>query len=278
MARRVNVLVTGIPRAGTTLVGALLDSLPNTVCLSEPPWHWHKSSGGKLDIGPDPTGEIFAKWLVGDFVTLRRKLVAGEPVQDRRSDNNQSLTNYYAARSSLEQSEHSAVHLKEFSAASLNEDFTLAIKHNGPYLSALGPLVELDFFTIIGLVRHPVDVINSWRALNLPVSRGKMHDAARCWPEMARATDNGEVLQRQGMIYDLICERLYSYRDRVSVLRYEDVVSDPACLARAVGSPSQPATELIGKPSRSVSEQEFALISDALLKYGRHYRLFYPEP
>lgn len=278
MARRVNVLVTGIPRAGTTLVGALLDSLPNTVCLSEPPWHWHKSSGGKLDIGPDPTGEIFAKWLVGDFVTLRRKLLAGERIQDRRSDNNQSLTNYYSARSSLDQQDHQALHLKEFSAPSLSEDFTLAFKHNGLYLSALGPLVELDFFTIIGLVRHPVDVINSWRALNLPVSRGKMHDAARCWPEMARATDEGGVLQRQVMIYDLICERLYSYRDRVSVLRYEDVVREPACLARAVGNSSQPSTELIGKPSRSVSEQESALISAALLKHGRHYRLFYPEP
>lgn len=278
MSKTQNVLVTGIPRAGTTLLGALLDSLPNTVCLSEPPWHWHRSTGGQLDIGPDPTGEVFAKWLVGDFIDLRRKLVDGESVRDRRSEINQPFTNYHSARSSAEQKKHSALQLRNFSLASLDAQFTLAIKHNGPYLTALGPLVDLEYFSIIGMVRNPVDVIHSWRSLNLPVSRGMMHDAARCWPEMAEATKSANTLKRQVMIYDLICKRLHAYRDRISILRYEDVIRDPSRVARVMNSPSQPDPGIIDRPSRSVSEKEHALITDAFSKYARHYRFFYAEP
>ena len=277
MSENLNVLVTGIPRAGTTLVGALLDSLPNTICLSEPPGHWHKSTGGKLDIGPDPVGAVFAKWLVGDFVDLRRRLLCGEAVQDRRYENNKPLTNYHAANPDSAAAGRTALQVRNFSPGRLDPSFTLAIKHNGPYLTALGPLIELGYFSIIGVVRHPVDVINSWRSLNLPVSRGKMHDAARCWPEMEQSTAVGEVLQRQVMIYDLICQRLNFYREHIAVLRYEDVVQDPSSVARAIGSTFQPGPEIISKPSRSVCEQERSLIVEALLQHGRHYRAFYPE-
>lgn len=277
MKGRTDVLVTGVPRGGTTLVGALLDSLPDTVCLSEPAWHWHKATGGKLDIGPDPRGEVFAKWLVGDFVDLRRRLLNGEEILDRRSGDNRAPTNYHAAGPGGQNVAGAGVTVRRFSAARLEPDFTLAIKHNGPYLTALGRLVELDHFAIVGVVRHPVDVIHSWRSLDLPVSRGKMHDAARCWPEMAQATSGGDILQRQVLIYDLICKRLHTYRDRLTILRYEDVISDPARVALAVGSSSRPDTDIVGEPSRSVSAEQRSLIADALRQYGEHYRLFYPD-
>lgn len=280
MSRGADVLVTGVPRGGTTLVGALLDSLPDTVCLSEPPWQWHKATGGRLDIGPDPRGEVFAKWLVGDFVDLRRRLLRGEPVLDRRSADNRATTNYHAKRSSGTGANAPAaagVQVRGFRAGPLERDFTLAIKHNGPYLTALKPLLDLDHFTIIGVVRHPVDVIHSWRSLDLPVSRGKMHDAARCWPEMAQATADGDVLQRQVLIYDLICQRLHALGDRLTLLRYEHVLADPACVSRAIGADALPGPGLVGTPSRTVSEEQRAVIAGALARYGRHYRRFYPD-
>ncbi|MFW5815740.1 MAG: hypothetical protein ACOCVP_02690 [Wenzhouxiangella sp.] len=277
MKGRTDVLVTGVPRGGTTLVGALLDSLPDTVCLSEPAWQWHKATGGKLDIGPDPRGEVFAKWLVGDVVDLRRRLLAGEEILDRRSVDNRSPTNYHGASDDAGQTGCSGVQVRRFSPGRLEPDFTLAIKHNGPYLTALGPLLNLDYFTIIGVVRHPIDVIHSWRSLDLPVSRGKMHDAARCWPEMAQATAAGDLLKRQVLIYDLICQRLYACREQLTLLRYEDVLADPACVPRAIGVDTPPAPGLVGKPTRTVSEQQRRVIADALLRYGHHYRRFYPD-
>lgn len=277
MDRPLDVLVTGVPRGGTTLVGALVDSLPDTICLSEPPWQWHRSTGGQLDIGPDPSGDIFAKWLVGDFVDIRRRLLCGEEVLDRRVKDDRSPTNYHAAAPAGMPAEASGFALKPVQNLGLTPDFTLAVKHNGPYLTALGPLLKLAHFVMIGVVRHPVDVIHSWRSLNLPVSRGKMHDAARCWPEMAKATESGDALKRQVLIYDLICQRLHACRDQMTVLRYEDVCAEPVLVARAVGSDALPNTALIAEPSRRADAEQRGIIGSALKAYGRHYRNFYPE-
>ncbi len=272
-----DVLVTGVPRGGTTLVGALLDSLPDTLCLSEPPWHWHRSTGGKLDIGPDPTGQVFAKWLVGDFVDLRRRLLAGEVVLDRRESNNRPVTNYHAAGHDEQTQATPKLTLRPVIASRLEEGFMLAVKHNGPYLTALKALVELDHFTIVAVVRHPVDVIHSWQSLNLPVSRGKMHDAARCWPEMAEATGHGDLLERQVRIYDLICQRLHEYRDHLTILRYEDVLADPTLVSQSVGHPKAPDRETVGLPTRRVNTRQRMEIEDALIKFGRHFKRFYPN-
>ncbi len=277
MGRHTNVLVTGVPRGGTTLVGALLDSLPDTICLSEPPWQWHKATGGKLDIGPDPTGDEFAKWLVGDCVDLRRRLLQGEEVMDRRGADNRPSTNYHAADAGSRSVLASGLALRPLKAGRLSVHFTLAIKHNGPYLTALGPLVRLGHFRIIGVVRHPVDVIHSWRSLKLPVSRGKMHDAARCWPEMAAVTESGEIMKRQVLIYDLICERLHRFRGQVQVLRYEDVCREPGLVTSAIGADMVADQDLIRQPSRQVDAEQRATITQAVKQYGRHYRHFYPD-
>lgn len=272
-----NILVTGIPRSGTTLAGALLDTLPDTVCLSEPPWHWHKATGGVLDIGRDPDGMQFAKWLVGDFVAIRRKLAAGEQVLDRRAPDDRAITNYHRADRSAASGVVSETGMRPFARSGLSQDFTLAIKHNGPYLTALGPLLDLGWFTVVGIVRHPVEVIHSWRALNLPVSHGKMHDAARCWPEMEAATAEGPVLERQVRIYDLICARLFHYRDRLHLLRYEDLRADPQLLARAVGAEASVRADVLDAPSREVPDAERALIVRALEAQAHHYRALYPD-
>jgi len=268
-----NVLLTGIPRSGTTLAGALIDSLPDTVCISEPPWHWHRASGGKLDIGPDPDGSVFARWLVGDFVAMRAKLLRGETVQDRRAADAAPLTNYHDAGSAGA----AASTTRHFSRSGLSANFTLAVKHNGPYLTALQQLLELEWFTVVAIVREPVAVIHSWRSLNLPVSRGRMHDAARCWPELEQATSHGSVLERQVRIYDLICERLHRLRERIHIVPYEAMVEQPALLSQAIGATTACAPALISAPSRRVPPEEQAIISAALRQYGSHYRLFYPE-
>jgi hypothetical protein len=269
-----NVLLTGIPRSGTTLAGALIDSLPDTVCISEPPWHWHRATGGKLDIGPDPDGSVFARWLVGDFVAMRAKLLRGETVQDRRAADAAPLTNYHDAGAGSA----AATATRHFSRSGLSPDFTLAVKHNGPYLTALQQLLDLEWFTVVAIVREPVAVIHSWRSLKLPVSRGRMHDAARCWPELEQATSHGSVLQRQVRIYDLICQRLHLLRERIHIIRYEAMVEQPALLSSAIGAAVDCAPALISAPSRSVPPEEHALISAALQEHGSHYRLFYPEP
>ena len=46
-----DLIVTGIPRAGTTLLAACVDSLEDAVCLSEPEWQalWSQETKERLE-------------------------------------------------------------------------------------------------------------------------------------------------------------------------------------------------------------------------------------
>src|SRR5690606_21718614 len=151
-----DVIVTGIPRSGTTLAASLIDSLPDTVCLNEPGWHHARSA---------PTPEGFAQFIKKDFARLRRQLVEGEPVPDRRAGDGSATTNYYRVEGGKMESSFEVL---PFTRPGLSAEFTLAIKHNGPYLAVLPQLIALKAFIFIAIVRHPVEVLHSWRSLSLP--------------------------------------------------------------------------------------------------------------
>ena len=261
-----NIILTGIPRSGTTLAAALLDGLPDTVCLNEPDWQ----AGRRMASGGD-----YARWLVGDFMELRKKFLAGEPVRDRRRQNGAALTNYFSAGAGGMKTHYEMVGLTR---AGLSPDFTLAVKHNGPYLAILKPILDIGWFRVIAIVRNPIEVIASWRALDLPISRAEMPAAAPYWPRLAEIIQSGdELLIKQAKIYDLMCRRIHNLRDRMKVILYEDMVRNPALLSDAAGVSSAPSSALIEKPPRIISDTEREVIALALRAHGEFYRHFYPE-
>lgn len=262
-----NVIVTGIPRAGTTLATALIDSIQDTVCLSEPGWHdWNLLSHNNN----------YAKWLAGDFIKLRKKFLAGDPVADRRSLAGEPVTNYFKMNPGSQKMEH---HFKivPITRPGLTPDFTLAAKHNGPYLSALPAIVDMGWFTVLAIVRSPLDVIHSWRSLQLRVSKGELPDATLGWPKMAELVkEDCDLLEKQVRMYDLICSRLYSLRDHIRVVHYEKMLENPNLLSEAIGISATPDKQLLGKPSRQLPEQEREIILRALRAHGKFYNYFYP--
>ncbi len=261
-----NVIVTGIPRSGTTLVAALIDSLPDSVCLNEPAWQ----AGRRFESGSD-----YARWLVGDFMDLRQKLLAGTPVKDRRAKDHSALTNYFSPGFSEMQTHYAMV---DFTRPGLTHDFMLAVKHNGPYLAILKPLLELGWFTAIAVVRHPVEVIHSWHSLKLPISRGEMPGATPYWPKLADiVAGTDDLLVKQVKIYDLMCRRIYNLRERIHVLPYETLVKTPAVLSEYLGVSTRPAARLIDKPKREIPAKERRAIMEALKTHGEYYSHFYPH-
>ncbi|MDX1975003.1 MAG: sulfotransferase [Rickettsiales bacterium] len=263
-----NILVTGIPRSGTTLVSALIDGLPDAVCLNEPDWQ----AG---NFTPNPTN--YAKWLVGDFVKVRRRLLLGESVPERRAADGSAVTNYYKLdpESNAVKTNYTTV---RFTRPGLSENFSLAIKHNGPYMGALPAIAELAWFRIVAVVRNPIDVIHSWRSLDLPISRGEMPNATAYWPALAELTARPmDLLERQVRIYDLICRRLVDLRPYIHLLTYEALRADPQALTQATAIAGEPNRALIDKPSREVPVEERDKIHAALRYFGEYYRAFYPD-
>lgn len=227
-----NVLITGIPRSGTTLVTALFDSLANSACLSEPSWQaqWVASARDAADL---------ARRICADIPEIRYRILSGDAVEDRLAVDGKTVTNYFERTNSG--SVNNAYEITHRRRIVKNEDFLLGIKHNALYTATLDNLVNMDGFKILCIVRHPVPTILSWQSLKVPVSYGRMPHGERFWPELRRiiATEP-DILVRQIRILDLFCDRYLmlsaSHSSRVALVRYEDFVRDPGILENMTGS------------------------------------------
>ena len=235
-----DIIITGLPRAGTTLLAKMIDTMPDSVCLNEPLWHydWAKQHGRQ---GPD----AFARWLEEDLAEQRHHLLAGKPVMDRRLPSGEAVTNYFREHPTQKEARN-RVGMVPFTREGLTADFTLATKHNILYLSVLDELVKRKAFKIIAIIRHPLGVIASWQTTPIPISRGELPAAMIYWQHMRELVATPmDLLEKQIRMYDAMCERLYAHRAQIEIIKYEELVQDPSLLADSIGKASQFRTNVI---------------------------------
>ena len=203
------ILITGPPRAGTTLTCELLGSLPNTVALDEP-----------LDLeifrGPRPDQQHDSGFAARVLTRLGRR-----STQDSTRDYPEMLLDTVAARVELFASDmrHSALTRGVVRSKSVNgqisgqekvvdehderglrkrltqkgdisvgkpltENFTLAIKHNGSFTACLEQLVAR--FPVYAVVRNPLSILLSWQAVPMPIRVGHVPFAETLDPGLAK--------------------------------------------------------------------------------------------
>jgi hypothetical protein len=214
------VLLTGVPRGGTTLLAALVDSLDDTLCLSEPPEFW--------DIaGRSTTSAACAAEVIATIASRRARLAAGEPVIDHRLADGSPPTDYYPV-----DTERPALY--EVASEWFDDASLLGVKHNGVFTAILPELLAADL-PVIAVVRDPLPTIRSWRANNLPIGHGQL-DGKHLWPALVAATGGPAGPDRLARTYECIVARYVEHRDRLRALvRYEDLLADPSIIARIVG-------------------------------------------
>src|SRR5688500_4200022 len=133
-----DVLVTGLPRSGLTLVAALIDSLPNAVCLNSP-----QAQGAQARKLHETIP--FCKWLAGDFIWHRSRLLTHAPVKDYRApDGSPLLDGLKDPR--LQRDAAGDPVMSSLVREGLRDDFILAMKHDALYTCVLPTLVELQHF------------------------------------------------------------------------------------------------------------------------------------
>lgn len=227
------LLLTGIPRSGTTLAAALLDSMDDTVCLSEPDEHVQL-----MERSQDAAG--FAAALHRLLVQTKRDLLQGKTVVDRRQPDGSAVTNYLTGPDAGGNRQTAYV-IRAGKPKSLSPNVLVGAKHNALFIAALPELVRTEAFRIIALVRDPVAVLTSWQSVPLPIATGRLPAAERFWPELRElSADTVPLLTKQMRIYDLLCRRFIEHRHKISILKYEDMVSDCTKLADATGRPLSP--------------------------------------
>ena len=277
-----NVIITGLPRAGSALASALLDSLPNTVSFNQPP--------APMAVAQKPLETLpYCKWLVGDYVWTRRALLDQEPVCDfRAADGTPLLDGLFDARRKLKEpvQEGTADTPPEpepvfFTKNGLDKDFILAMRHHTLFTSVLPTLVQFNHFKIIAVIRNPLDVFSSWGRLPQPlISRGNPHGIARFWPELlAIMESNLSQAECFVQLYEAYLGRYHELRDHIIIVKYEDLLEDPALLHKEFGAKdiSSAILKLIEKRTHAHNTPQAASFRDAFRKYGVFTKLYYPN-
>lgn len=237
-----DVIITGIPRSGTSLAAALLDQAPNAFCLSEPREHF-----ALVETAADAVA--FTDHLCLDFDRLRETLLSGGEVMDRRDADGSAVTNYFTGSPS-DVDRKSTYSIRAVARKGLRPDFILGIKHNAPFTAVLPEIARRDRFRIITIIRDPLSVIRSWRSLPLPVGQGRLPAGEKFWPELAALTLGPlDVLEKQIRLCELLLQRFTSQGERCVTLRYEDILDEPSILLTAAGVAGAEAHR-ISVPSR----------------------------
>ncbi len=213
-----NVVLTGLPRSGSTLTCHLLNRCADTVALHEPVPISELIRDHGVDALPDHVEAFYAdtrRSLLDD----RRAI--SKSVEGRVPDN--TFGEKRGAEDKLRRSLASRGEVS-FEGKDLSPNFTLAIKHNAGFAAMLGRLKER--FPCRGIVRHPLSVLASWNSVQLPVQQGYIPvgqsiDAAL----NARLGQIDDRTERQLYILEWFFERFASVLGPELVLRYEDLIA-----------------------------------------------------
>ena len=243
-----DVLVTGLPRSGTTLTCELLNMVPDTVALDEP-IEWapllNRSSGaaagsaGRRAVtavrarlsrqqapkAPEPKAicDYVAAFCDSARRSIRERQVAPSRNVDGRVLGSKVADEYTESGLRMKLAEWGEIAVDK----ELSEGFLLAVKHTAGFTAVLGPLVER--FPLYALVRNPLSVLSSWQTVPFPPQQGHVAMGEAFDPtlaaELARIDDRHD---RQIHLLSWFFGRYRAVLDASSVIRYEDVVSSGA--------------------------------------------------
>jgi len=212
-----NVLITGTPRSGTTLVCSLLNKLPDTVALNEPMNVW--------DFANCHNRNEVVK-IINDFCFEMRKSLhesgvaiskhAGGTISDNFATGQVSRTGMR-----LRKKEHGRVRIDK----SLSENFTLAIKHPGAFSALLETLRE--HFECFGIVRNPLATLASWNSLAaFPLKDGHAPIVEKLDVDLARElAAKSDPIHRQIYILGWFYDQFHRFLPEGAVIKYEELIA-----------------------------------------------------
>ena len=265
MAQR-NVILSGIPRGGTTLTCYLANTLADCVALNEP-----LDASRPLGEDVDENLEIIAR-----FFEAQRHLILTERRANCRSQDRAPITNVLldkidkdsGLRSGVVNTDDMVIDKK------LDLNFILAAKHPVAFPPMLGALAKT--YPCVITIRNPLAVILSWQNIHMNISNGRAPKAEKMQPKLAALLDTiSDVHERQIELMSWFFGQ-FKLVPETSILKYEDLVAQQAAqLPAMIGSSD--SLNYVTK-SRNLLEQDHEkrdYFAAKLLKQGGHFMDFY---
>ena len=228
-----NVLITGTPRSGTTLVCSLLNKLPCIVALHEPMNVW--------ELSKCRDAAALAEEIENFCADARRSLLeqgfavskhVGGEIRDNAAGDRIDEGGTRARRT-----EHGKIVIDK----PLSENFTLAIKHPLAFTALLEPLSQ--HFECFAVIRNPLATLASWNSLDwLKVKNGHAPIAEKLDADLARRLGReSDAIERQIQILEWAYDRFGRFLSKQSIIAYEDLI---ATRARALSTICPAAAEM----------------------------------
>jgi hypothetical protein len=260
-----NILLTGIPRSGTTLACRLLCDFSQTIALNEP-----------MDQRQFSNPHLAKINIIKHFKTFRKSLLTtGTAVA--RTKGGVITDNAYTPDSLNRERvvERTSISFNK----PLNSDFTLIMKHCAEFSLLLPELRTTQ--NIYAIIRNPLALLGSWASVNVPVSRGKVAKSAQLNPELNAALENmgDKLLERQLFILSWYFGQFQDISTD-HIIRYEDLVKTPIKYLSplAGGEFNSPISTLQNKNTNaSYNKKYLKLISEVLLNSEGNYWKYYTK-
>ncbi len=260
-----DILVTGMPRSGTTLLTSLLSAQPNTIALAEP--IQFDGQGGRLRAVEE----------IGSFVRrVRKAALSHGPLPTKHL--NGVITDNFAEPPNAEGrlrrvlAESGELRFEK----SLNDDFTLIVKHPAEFTALADILV--DEFKLYALIRDPIAVLAAWQTVNMPVNRGHM-PMMECFSPDLRYRLEGitQTIERQVALIEFQLST-YSKLPPAQILRYENMIADPKGTLHALCPNLENIPELSElDPLERYPQVDFGALAKALSPILPLISRFYPD-
>jgi hypothetical protein len=256
-----NVLLTGIPRSGTTLACELLNRLPDTVALDEPMGGRELDRLSRSDANgpPDPASvcDEIGHFLeqMRESITMR-KVAISKHVEGRVSGGKLGDEMVGSLRTDLERRGEIQI------GKELSRDFLLVIKHPGVFTALLETLVRR--FQVYAIVRNPLAILASWQTIPFTMRDGRHPITERIDRDLATSLDEAhDPVDRQLTLLSWYFEK-YRALPEDRVIQYESIVSSRG---RALDAITERASDL----DEDLESRNTAAIYDrkTMLELGR---------
>jgi len=208
-----NILLTGLPRSGTTLTCHLLNKLPDIVALHEPMQ--------VSDIAALDRQEMTSR--IDRFFAEQRAMILREGQATSKSRDGAVPSNPWDNPDESGVRKH-LINGRTIKVSNVTRpDFSLCLKHPAFFTAALPILASA--FECYAIVRNPLAVLLSWRNAPMAVAEGWMPAAQRHDSALdAALRAQSSVLDRQFILLDY-CFRQYAEHLPGRTLKYEAIIA-----------------------------------------------------
>jgi hypothetical protein len=252
-----NVLITGTPRSGTTLVCSLLNKLPDIVALHEP-----MNVFEFVGRSSDEVAQIVERFCAESRKSLLEDGFAISKHVGGKVGDNSAKADRTGKRT--RQTEHGRIEIDK----SLSKDFTLAIKHPAAFTALLEPLSKR--FECCAIVRNPLATLASWNSLDwFRLKDGKLPVGEKLDVDLAGAlATKSDAVERQIHILEWFYDRFRRFLKTSAVIKYEDLIgSRGRALAQIFSASEQLDEDLSSKNVSTFYDRELMIdIGRRLLK------------